>query len=57
MTKYTKVTIKKELYNDVKVRAASLNRSVSNYIEDLILTDFVKNYSSGKPQPKLRKKN
>ena len=36
-TKYTKVTIKKSVYELAKQQALKENRSVMNYIENLIL--------------------
>jgi len=36
---YTKVTIKKTVYEQAKIQAAAQNRSVMNYIEQLILND------------------
>jgi predicted CopG family antitoxin len=39
MTGYTKVTIKKEVYEKLKVMAAADNRSVANFLENLILKE------------------
>lgn len=37
MSSYTKVTIKKEVYELAKIMAAADNRSAANFIEHLIL--------------------
>lgn len=49
MSNYTKVTIKKEVYEQAKIQAAAQNRSVMNYIESLILNDY-------SPQPPNKRK-
>lgn len=38
MTEYTKVTIKKSVAEQGKVQAAAENRSLANYVEQLILS-------------------
>lgn len=40
MADYTKVNVKKELVEKLKVRAAADNRSLTNYLEQLILKDL-----------------
>jgi plasmid stability protein len=40
MSDYTKVNIRKDIWELVKVRAAADNRSATNYIETLLLADL-----------------
>lgn len=39
MSNYTKVTIKKSVAEQGKIQAAAENRSLANYVEQLILND------------------
>lgn len=39
MNNYTKVTIKKTVAEQGKIQAAAQNRSLANYVEQLILKD------------------
>lgn len=40
MSNYTKVNVRKDLIEQVKIVAAAQNRSITNYIETLILKDL-----------------
>jgi hypothetical protein len=40
MTEYTKVNVRKDLMPQVKIRAAAENRTITNYIETLIIKDL-----------------
>jgi hypothetical protein len=40
MNKYTKVNVRKDLVEKIKIKAAADNRSIANYIETLILNDL-----------------
>lgn len=39
MSNYTKVNVRKDLYDLIKVKAAADGRSITNYIEQLLLAD------------------
>jgi hypothetical protein len=43
MTQYTKVNVRKDLIEQIKIKAASDNRTITNYIETLILKDLERN--------------
>ena len=40
MSEFTKVNIRKELMAKIKARAAAQNRTITNYIETVILKDL-----------------
>ena len=40
MSNYTKVNVRKDLYEQIKIKAATDNRSLTNYLEQLILKDL-----------------
>jgi hypothetical protein len=43
MTQYTKVNVRKDLIEQIKIKAAADNRTITNYIETLILKDLERN--------------
>lgn len=40
MSNYTKVNVRKDLIEKIKIKAATDNRTIANYIETLILKDL-----------------
>lgn len=40
MKNFTKVNVRRELVEKIKVKAAADNRTITNYIENLILKDL-----------------
>ena len=40
MSEYTKVNVRKDLYEQLKIKAAADSRSLTNYLEQLILKDL-----------------
>lgn len=40
MNKYTKVNVRKDLIEKIKIKAAADNRTITNYVETLILKDL-----------------
>lgn len=40
MSNYTKVNVRKDIYELLKIKAAADNRSLTNYIEQLLLAEL-----------------
>lgn len=40
MSNYTKVNVRKDLIEKIKIKAAADNRTITNYIETLILKEL-----------------